>query len=182
MSSSDIATATNTTKKVNRFYVRFVGMPSNISNIMGKNVKRVQRPNLTVLSQKIRQRGQHFNANMNIDYQPAQVTLHDDESSVVANMVYAQLFRQYKLLEDHTGQVSDEKADTFDVEVDVLNQLNEVVETFAYRHCRIVGISGSELETRDKETNSEIIMEFVFDKVDLSHYEGFLRQLEEYGD
>lgn len=183
MSGSEIARATNTTKKVNRYYAKLIGIPSNISNIIGKNTKRVSRPNITIPAQKVHHRKGHFNATMKLDYGPMTMVFHDDEDSVVANMLYAQLLRQFNRGPDNAGTDTEgrERADTFDVEVEIFNQHNQAVEKFKYLKCRIVGISGTDMDMKDKETNSEITVECVFDGLDSSHYDEFIRQIGEYG-
>lgn len=147
------------TKTVNDFYVSFFKMPENESNILGRQIKSIERPNLTFQQYQIEYKGVKQYGNGRIDFAPISVTFEDDENSLATRALYYQLYRQ-------SGQKAPSFENSeFEMSVKAYNASQEVVEEFKLKNCFISTINHSENVYSDS-TGNIISISVVFDTVE----------------
>ena len=126
-----------------KFYVSFFGMPENLSNILGREVQSVSRPNLTFNEYEIRNKGRKVTGHGYIDYQPIDVVFYDDSTSLISRALYEQVKLQ-------TGvNSSDGNTIRFRMQCKVYSIADEHVEDFTIMDCHILSIGHSEFLVQD---------------------------------
>lgn len=134
-------------KKSDSFEVSFYGLDANIANVLGRQVKSISRPNFAFLVTEYRvHKGQKIYDTGRIDFQPIDVVIADDESSIVTNAIYRQVFRQREL-----QNVLDA---SFEIRVKVRNNREQVVESYVLKQCTIESITHSEQIYEDSQPNT----------------------------
>ena len=146
-------------KTVEKFYVSFYQMPENISNILGREVMSISRPNLTFTEYEIRNKGIKQAGETVIDYTTVDIIFYDDMNSLVNHALYEQVLRQtHQSTQVHTTS-------RFDVGVKIYAADGKVVEEFRLKNCYINSITHSEQIYADS-TNNNITVSVTFNDLD----------------
>ena len=148
-----------TPKTVDKFYVSFYMMPDNISNILGREVMSVSRPNITFNEFEVRNKGKKIVGNAFIEYQPIDVVFYDDMNSLITRAIYEQIKRQTGV---STPSFSDAR---FEMKVKLYSPEDKIVEEFTIKDCHINSINHSEQVVNDS-TNNMITMSISFNDLD----------------
>lgn len=144
-------------KTVDTFYVSFYRMDNNAANILGRQVKSIERPNLTFTYTETRNKAtQRFNGSR-IEFAPISIVFADDSSSLTTKALYEQVYVQNHIVE------SDDLM--FEIKVQAFDGQENAIETFTLRDCFIESISHSQ-QMVESTTNNEITVSVRFSNVD----------------
>lgn len=134
-------------KKIDNFYVSFYNLPNNISNILGRQVKSISRPALTINPQTITIKGIKQHKISTLDYSEISISFDDDDKSLVTKALYNQIYRQ--LGKDVEGF----EQSKFNIGVKAFDSENNVLEEFELKTCFITNITHSESIYSSSENN-----------------------------
>lgn len=145
----------NTTSEVTRslsvktsekFYVSFFGMPENLSNILGREVQTVSRPNITFSEYTLPQKGRKLTGHGYIEYSPIDVVFYDDSSSLISRALYEQVKRQ-------TGKIKTDESIRFSMKCKIFATDDKEVENFEIMDCHITSVTHTEQTINDSAKN-----------------------------
>lgn len=164
---------TNNSRRNDNFYTTFYGIPENISNVLGRQVKSVTRPTFEIQTTDVRRRGAIYKDKQNLYFTPVSIAFYDDDASVTGTFLYMQLFRQQNKYQDKYGKWDLERDYRFDIKVETYNSHNHVTEGFILRDCFIQSINHSDPVIADS-SNCEIVVMVEFDNVDILVFDEYL--------
>lgn len=177
-------TRSSRSKTSDKFYVKFPGLPENFSNILGRQVRTFNRPNITFEETEVRKRGFQYKEKGAVRFNPITVIFWDDEGSLVSSILYAQTMRQLNRYVDCFGREPDSAPDDrdfrFDVQIDLLTANDEVIESFILRKCFITEISHDPLQI-DDDGEITISVNFAYDNISCKIFDDYIDFLEERG-
>lgn len=166
LSGSEMINRNNNSRKVDQFYVTFLKLPENVSNLMGRQTKRITRPNLSFQTSMIKRRHNSYEDMHQVRFEPVNLTMFDDENGLLSQYLYIQLFRQMNRGKDVFGRWPELDRDyRFDVKMELFNSTGKQVEGYILRNCFISSIEHTDLETTE-ETDAEITITLTFDNID----------------
>lgn len=165
-------------KKQDKFYIKFFNLDSNVSNYLGRQVIRVNRPNISIDVINTGHRGSSFSDTGKLTFSNLVVTLSDDEESLTAMLLYAQLMRQKK---KYVGEVdhiikSEKHSESwykFGIQVELFNSRNEVTEGYIFRDCFITSINHSDGEY-SSDSNNQITIEISYDNIEVKVFDQYV--------
>ena len=160
-------------RRVDNFYVTFYGLPENIANILGRQVKSITRPSVTYNTDTNRFRGATYKNLQNPTFDPVTVVFYDDENSVVGTVLYMQIFRQQNKYTDKFGELGIDRDYRFDVKIEQYNASNHLTETYILKDCFVQSIDHSDPNIVDQQ-ESEIIISLEYDNVDILLFDEFV--------
>lgn len=163
---------TNNNRRNDNFYVTFYGIPENIANVLGRQLKSITRPTFEMMTTDVRHRGSIYKDKQNMTFTPVSIAFHDDDASVTGSFIYMQLFRQQNRYVDKFG-LSDTGDYRFDIKVETYNAHNQVTEGFILRSCFIQSVNHSDPVISDS-SNCEIIIMVEFDNVDVLLFDEYV--------
>src|SRR4030066_245320 len=118
-------------KTVDSFYVSFYGMNSNIANILGRQVRSLERPVINFNNYDIIHKGVKQHGNGTLFFETISIEFVDDENSLANFVLYDQIKRQ-------TGVNSPSFEDSkFQIGVKIYDSRDRVVEEFTLKGCFI---------------------------------------------
>ena len=164
---------TDKNKRNDSILVTFFGLPENMANILGRQVKSVTRPTFEVQTYDTRFRGNTYKDKENITMTPISVAFYDDENSITTNILYMQLFRQLNKYPDKFGIEGKDRNYRFDMKVELFNAEREVTDAFIVKSCFIQSINHSDPDMADS-ADTEIVVMIEFDNVDIKVIDEFL--------
>lgn len=168
----------NSNKKSDRFYAQFLGLPENVSNILGRQLKMIGRPEINFASEIVRRRGYTYKDKQEVTFEPISASFFDDENSITSMLLYAQVFRQINKYPDVFGQTDagDERDYRFDIKVDYYNSIGEKTETIILRDCFISSLAhGDTMYSTDEDKELTVTIEF--DNLDIPTFDEFSKVL-----
>ena len=160
-------------RKNDSILVTFFGLPENMGNILGRQVKSVTRPTFEVQTAEVRRRGATYKDKQNITTTPITVAFYDDENSITANVIYAQFFRQINKHTDKFGNTGIDRDYRFDMKVELYNAERNVTDAFIVKDCFIQSINHSDPDMADS-SDTEIVIMLEFDNIDIKLFDEFL--------
>lgn len=144
-------------KKVHKFYVKFFGMDENNSNLLGRQVKSIERPSLSFAFSENRHKMHVRNDVAEIEFETISIDFNDDINSLTTKALYEQIRKQsYEKVVDYL----------FEIKVDVYSTDADIAESFTLKHCYIQNITHSQQIYADNETNNTITATIGFETVD----------------
>lgn len=146
-------------KTVDSFYVSFYGMPANVANILGRQVKSFERPVINFNSYELNNKNIKQYGNSTLFFETISITFIDDENSLVTHCLYDQLKKQTGV-----SAPSFEKS-KFNINVKCYDSRESVIEQFTLKGCWIAMMQHSELIFSDSTANT-ITAQIRFDNVD----------------
>lgn len=162
-------------KKVDNYYVKFLKLPENISNMLGRQVKSITRPTISIETSNTFYRGQQYVDKAKPRFNPISVTMQDDESGLTNMILYAHIMRQENVLADLYGREDVLDRDyRFDVKIEIFDSRDRMTESYTLKSCMITEIEHTQPITQGEEDN-EIIIQLSYDNIEL----GILDQYEE---
>lgn len=157
----------NLDSRQDNFYVEFYGLPENMGNLLGRQVKEMTRPEFTYNMVTTRQRGATYTDHANVEFTPTSITFADDENSLTVMYLYAQLFRQRNA---YAGEFDDIFAgydnQRFGIKVQMFNSQDEPTEGYVLHGCLINGIRHSERMYSGDRANT-LTVGIVCDNIDV---------------
>ncbi len=161
-------------KRVDRFYATFYNIPENISNVLGRQVTIITRPDISFDVIKTNFRKNTYNDFGRLDLQPISVTFKDDEQSITSMFLYAQVMRQLNKQVDIFGETGKNMQHKFGMKVDFLDANDQVVESYDLSDCIITNISHSEPTTGDDD-NADITVSIEYDNINIKVFDEYLK-------
>lgn len=165
----------NNDKRQDNFYVSFFNISENVGNYLGKQVKEVTRPNITIEYGEMRQRGNKFANPAQLVFTPVQITFADDEESLTSMLLYAQIMRQRERYNHDVDQIfgSSERKFKFGVKVQLFNSHHEETEGYILKDCFITSIEHSQKMYSGEQANT-ITVSIQFDNIDVKVFDRYL--------
>lgn len=160
-------------RRVDDFYVTFYGLPENIANVLGRQVKSVTRPTFEYQTAETHHRGNVYKDKQNLTYTPVSVALYDDENSITGTFMYMQLFRQQNKFTDLFGKWGMDRDYRFDMKVETFNAAGQVTEGFILKDCFIQSINHSD-PVISEDTECEIVIMVEFDNIDILLFDEYV--------
>lgn len=162
-------------KRIDNFYVTFLSIPENITNVLGRQVQSITRPNISFDRFETKFRRNTYQNSGQVRFDPISVVFKDDEESVTSMFLYAQVFRQLNKHVDVFGQndAGKERKFTFGMKVQFLNSLSEVVEEYIMNDCFIEEINHTD-PLISEDTENEITVSIAYDNIDILVFDRYL--------
>jgi hypothetical protein len=167
MDIGDAINRNNSTKKSDNFYVSFLRLPNNISNILGRQVRSITRPVLQFEESATRMGRHKHNHIHQVRFEPIRIMFDDDEGSLISQFIHAHVFRQLNIQTSLPEKWRDlmEDDDRFDLKVEIFDQTNKVVDGFVLIDCSILSAEMSELNV-ETDTNASIDVSIQYDSIE----------------
>lgn len=166
--TTSVISQTNRTlaaKNVNDFHCSFLLLPENVSNVLGRQIRAIDRPSLQFDQIPIGQKNVKQQTVGAILFDPLQMEFLDDANSLVLTALYSQMFRQAGHRVNKNDKVGDDAR--FEIKVDVYSPDETIVESFKLLNCLITAITSSQAIYSSSEPNI-ISVTVVYDMVDTS--------------
>lgn len=163
----------NKSTRNDQFHVNFYGLPENIANYLGKQVKNITRPGLDFMTSENRNRQNVWRDTHNVLFDQVTLSFHDDEDGLTSRLLYTQIFRQINKYPDLMGQWGLDRDYKFDIEVKLFNASGAVKENYIMRDVFIKSISHSDLAYADNN-NSEIRVVVEYNNIDYRIFDEML--------
>jgi hypothetical protein len=160
-------------KRIDRFYVTFYNLPENISNVLGRQVSIITRPDISFDVIKISHRRNTYNDFGKVELQPINITFKDDEQSIVSMFLYAQIMRQQSKHVDVFGKIEKGMQYKFGIKVDFLDAMDKVTESYDLQDCFITNITHSEPTTGDDDL-ADISVTVEFDNINIKVFDQYI--------
>ena len=152
--------------------MKFYKLPENVSNILGRQLKMIGRPEINFEAEVQRYRGNTYKEKMNATFEPISASFSDDENGVTSTLLYAQVMRQLNKYPDVFGNMDavNQRDYKFDIEIDYYNASGEKTDTVVLVNCFISSISHGDNMYSD-DTEKEITVTFEFDNLDMPMFD-----------
>jgi len=170
-----IRNSNNNNKRNDSFYVKFFNFPEDVSNYLGKQIKRFNRPTISFETSTMSFRNSKVSRSGKLDLPQFTMTFNDDSTGIVSMLLHAQIMRQLKMQPNIFGQTNqgfDLHDDRFDLEVVMWGETKSVTDSFRLRRCYITNIDYGDL-TVDDDTDSEITVSVVYDNYDVKIFDRY---------
>ena len=146
----------NATKKIDNFYVSYLRLPDNISNLLGRQTLRISRPIIRFEESDVKKGRHQTNYLHQVRFDPVRISLADDEGSLTSQFIYVHLFKQLDLVEtsgkwDH---LLGEKKYHFDIKVQIMDMTGKPVDGYVLKNCTITEVEMTELNIQTDEPAS----------------------------
>jgi hypothetical protein len=167
----------NKTRRTDNFVIEFLGFPENVSNVLGRQTKSIARPSISFNPSETRFRGSKYMDKGAVEFQPVNISFHDDENSVTSSLLYAQIFRQLDKFKDinglFPGQNYKERDFRFGIRVKLYNSMEEIVEEYTLKNCFITEINHDDPELPD-DSESILNITVAFDNIEMNVFDEYL--------
>lgn len=165
----------NKDKVQDNFHVSFYNMEGNISNYLGKQVKTISRPNITIEDIMDTYKGNTHRSPGRLVFDPINIEFSDDEDSLTSMILYAQIMRQR---ERYAGEVEDimkgdESHFKFGIKLQLFNSRDEETECYIFKDCFINGLTNTEQVFAGNDSNS-INVSVLFDNINIKVFDRFI--------
>jgi hypothetical protein len=170
------------TRIVDNFYVKFMKLSDNVSNVLGRQVKGITRPDVSFEVVDTKMRGYAYTEKGYVRFSSVTIEFFDDENSVISSLLYAQVFRQLNKHKDlmnvlPADMIPSERDYRFDIDVQLFNSLNAETERYILKNCFISRLSHQQPEmTADDQTI--ITVEVSFNNIEYKIMDQFVSMLE----
>lgn len=162
----------NKSKRNDNFTVNFLRLPENMSNILGRQVRSIDRPSINFDPIEKHNRGGKFIDQGKVEFQPVNIEFWDDENAITNTLLYVQIFRQMNQWKDINNILPEQRTDPedreyrFDIKVQFYNSLEEKTESFIMHDCLISEISHPTMDITD-ETEVRINVSISFNNLSI---------------
>ena len=168
--SKKIAVLNNKARRNDAFHVKFLGVPENESNFLGRYVRSISRPSLDFVGADHRYRGSQYKDRQNLTIQPVTAVFADDEEGLVNNVIYAMILRQLNKVKDNTKRSEftekEPRQYKFGIRVSLYNAAGEITEAYEYTNCFISSVMPATPMTADN-MDAEITVTIEADDINL---------------
>ena len=156
-------------KKVDNFYVSFLDFPENYENILGREVKSIDRPTISFNNSEIAHKGVMSYKNTRIVFDAISVTFFDDSRGLINNLIYRQILRQ---------SMNGENNHRFNVRIEVYSEEDKLVEFYELKGCFFKSVSHSQ-QIYDSSTNNEITVDIQYETITFDNDDLAINEYEE---
>lgn len=165
-------------KKQDKFYGSFFNINSNVGNYLGQQLIRVDRPAISIDTINTGHKGSTFSDTGKLRFDPITVTFSDDEESVTAMLLYAQLMRQKKKYRGEVDHIIPAERHSeawykFGLKFELLNSKGDVTEGYIFKDCFISNISHSDGQYSG-DGNNEITITIQYDNIDVKIFDQYI--------
>lgn len=160
-------------RRIDNFHTTFLGIPENIANILGRQVKSFTRPTFDYLTVDQMHRGNVYKDKQKLTFTPASIAFYDDEQSITATFLYMQLYRQQNKHTDKFGKFGMDRDYRFDIKLETFNAVGQVTEGIIMRGCFIQNINHSDPVIMSSE-DCEIMVSFECDNIDILLFDEYV--------
>lgn len=163
-----VLSATNTARLSDMFNVEFYGIPENVANIMGKQVRSTDRLNIQFDSTKVRgNRGKMRSHKDQTNFDPLNMSFFEDENGVVEAFIMSHVFRQNNRMTDLLDREDDpDRIYKFDVKINMFNTAGKVTSGLIYKNCFFTSIT-LPMMSYDDDSRCIISVMIDYDDVDV---------------
>lgn len=151
-------------KTVDEFYVQFFGIEENAGNVLGRQVKTIERPTITFREFNIYNKGVASHGGSKIEFDAISVTFKDDTENLVNRILMNQISRQNGIPIGIDDDKIGEEA-LFEVSIVAYNKHGHKVDEMTLKRCWFTGMSHSTAIYSSTEAN-EIQSRIRFDTVE----------------
>lgn len=167
-----------------RFYVKFLGFPENLSNVLGRQVKNINRPEIRFEESDVLRRGNQYKEKGFARFNPISIIFWDDEGAIVSSILYAQVMRQLNQHSDVMGISPDGNPDLrnyrFDIKVELYNSEDRIIESYIHRGCFLTEVTHDPQDI-DDDSNVTITATIAYDNIDYLIFDDYISMREEIG-
>lgn len=149
-------------KRVDQFYVTFLELDDNHSNILGRQLKSIDRPNMTLQTSEQYNKGVPIYHHGRIEFNEISLIFIDDDSSLVNKIIYNQLVCNQM----GKGNTQGFTAARFSLKIKCFNAAGKIVEEWKLKNCFFMNISHSQQVYADAETPNEITAQIRYDDIE----------------
>lgn len=160
--------SSNLSRRADMYNVSFLGIRENIANILGKQLRGIDRLNIQYDSTRTKTRGGYHHAHKDQpNFDPINVTFHEDEDGVVESFIMTQIFRQNSRIKDIDARNKPtEDMYKFDCKVDTYNTAGIVTGGVTYKNCFFTMVNMQTL-SYDDDSDCIITAMIEFDDIDI---------------
>lgn len=140
-------------KRIDQFYVKFLEMPDNDSNILGRQVTSIERPSLTLQQTEINHKGVPIYHHGNVLFNEISIVFIDDDCSLVNKVLYDQIVCR------QMGRGKGEKGFTearFSIQIECYSANGTPIESYRLKQAFFTSISHSQQIYSDSQGMNEI--------------------------
>lgn len=161
-----ILNAGSAAQEINRFNVRFLGIPENISDFLSRGVRNVNPPAITFATTNHGNRRASFQDVGKLESEILTITLMSDDEGIMDGIIMSQIFRQKG--DEISGFEGTKSQAKFDIKLEILNTNSKVVRSETYRNCFIATLQKPDLENTQAATNALYTLTIQYDSIDYS--------------
>lgn len=162
--STRIINAGSSIQQSNRFNVRFLGLPDNISDFLSRQVKNVAPPAITFQTMQHNNRRAQFQDVGKIESEILSITLAGDDEGIADAILMSQIFRQKG--EEISGFDGIKSNAKFDVKIEILDTRGEVTRFEIYHKCFISSLQKPDLENSEAGMNALYTLTIQYDSIE----------------
>lgn len=157
-------------------YVTFLGLPENVANFLGRQVKNVTRPTFEYMTTDLRFRGATYKDKQNLTFQPITISFYDDESALTSTFLYMQLYRQQNKHPDKYGHMGFGRDYKFDIKVEMFDSMKNITESFIIKRAFLQSLNHSDPSV-DDDSSADISVTFEYDNIDILLFDEYVEML-----
>lgn len=167
--------SSNKVRQADMFNVEFYGIPENIANVLGKHVRGIDRLNVQYDSTKVRgNRGVIRSNKDQVNFDPVNISFHEDENGVVESFIMSQIFRANNRMTDVLDRTdSPDRIYKFDVSVVMFNTAGKATNRTIFKNCFFTSIAMQSV-AYDDDGQCIIACMIDYDDVDVEAVDRFL--------
>ena len=160
----------NKNRRADQFYVIFYGIPENISNLFGKQIKSIDRPSINFGTADISRRSNRYTDMQEVRFDTINAVMYEDEDGLTSEALFTQIYRQINRGRDIFGrwQKEDDQKFRFDIGINLYNSNEEITESYILNNCFISTIEFDQLDVSDDEKETEIRLGISFNNINYS--------------
>ena len=172
----------NNNRKSDQFYVRYLGLPENVSNLFGRQTKSMGRPSITLETTNINHRSNRYTDMQQVRFEPIEVVMFEDENGLTSQAIHIQLFRQINRGKDIFGWWDEEDDGNFrfDIGIDLYNSNEEITESYVLKNCFISNVDFDQVNITDEDTEPEIRLTVEFNNIDYTIVNEYVEERDSY--
>lgn len=125
-------------KRTDKFYVKFLGVPDNYSNFLSAHLVSIDRPLVSFDVSETYNKMQRSQYSANLRFDPVGLVFKDDVGGLVYNLLYDLVVRQNK-----------HELDDFTIVIEVLDNEHKVVDSYKLIRCKLSTVGKSPLSYLD---------------------------------
>lgn len=167
--------SSNKIRQADMFNVEFYGIPENIANVLGKHVRGMDRLNVQYDSTKVRGNRGVIRANKDqVNFDPVNISFHEDENGVVESFILSQIFRANNRMTDAIDREdADDRIYKFDVKVSMYNTAGKPTSSTTYKECFFTSLAMQNV-SYDDDSNCIITCMLDYNDVDVEVVDRFI--------
>lgn len=148
------------TRTNEKFYVEFFGVQENVSNVLGRQVKSIEIPEISFETIQLNKGRNKFQDKGKTEHSDISIEFKDDEDSITDMVIAVQLLRQ---LNNAQFPTEDEREYKFGIRVRKFASDRSETLGFEFNECFITDVTHSRLSYSETKDPSTITVRIAFD-------------------